>query len=172
MPQTPNVSKCIFGATAGFFQQDTFFTPNATIEYKRPGKSADTWLYGSFCPLVSGYYTLNFTGVVSIINPTWNHKSYFMQKEYEIPNVLHDQSLEKGMCYSFKIVSADQNYTYCTLSVQLNDNIPYIPNSTELISCQYDGYFNDFIFNNKHTCITKKKLDITPLIILTTKMVL
>ena len=140
MPQNSCGTECKSGASALYYQQTPFITPTATVSYTRPsGVSADTKLNGSFCPLISGYYRLEFIGVA---DSRYSHYSYFMKKKYELPNTLQNQYLEKGMCYSFVVYSCNLEYSYCTFKVQLNGNPSYIPNSTELLSCEYDGYIN------------------------------
>ena len=170
MSQTPpSLNQCIFGVSAYQWKHDTVVIPTTTIEYNVSAEAnADTCLWGSFCPLISGSYKLEFNGTV---NSQYCHYFYFinMNEENVLPGIKRNIYLRAGKCYPFSMCSCDLSYTYSTISVQLNDNLPYIPNSTELISCQYDGYLNKLIFKNKCTCATKKKFEIATLITLITK---
>ena len=168
MQLTPDPEKCAFGVTGYNYDDLYFIIPNATISYtSRPELSADTAILGSFCPLITGSYLLDFDGVKSL---KYDHYSVFRNKTYGLPYRLENQYLKKGVCYSFKILSTDTGYTYSTLSVQLNDNPPYIPNSTELLTCQFDGCLNgatseDCSFNKK-TSKTKRQLSVSTVFIM------
>ena len=126
--------KCNFGFQGTNWKQAAKIIENSYISGEATkGNSADTSLYGSFCPKYTGLYNLKFEGK---FEQQFKHVYSFITNE---TNDLNDEitnvKLYNGECYSVPIVSAGRELTYSKFSVTYENKISYIPSGTELITC-------------------------------------
>ena len=166
------MENCVSGVIAFGTNLQQHVIDEAFIENIQ-SSSSDSNLEGSFCPIKSGIYTLTFEGTVC----QWKHYFTFASSaQIDTPKSIV-RHLYKNMCYSYYIYSACTSYTYSKITVQLEGTSAYILNSTESITCLYDGCTNGMLENNNCLpiqpntceCINKFKTNIIMLSVFISK---
>ena len=139
---------CQFGITGSIIglPNRTLTTAYISQPHETLNSSADTWLYGSFCPRLSGTYNLYFEGKY---NDIYYPYSIFNGVRGSMNISLTGLQLNKGQCYSITLRSPDLYSTWTRFSVECDGQPRYIPSRPELLTCPFDGCLNGNSLKNQ-----------------------
>ena len=138
---------CIFGITKGCYTWLTQTVGEANSYCEKADASCDIYLTGSFCPIESGMYTIYSTGT---IQASWDRYFSFDGIERGL-NTNFSVVLHANKCYPFSLVAAASLYAEGSISIQRNGGIQYYLNSTESITCSFNGCLNGG--ETKNNCV-------------------
>ena len=124
-------------------------TISNTLTYSRNATDhADIHMSGSFCPLISGPYTITINGE--------HDSNYCHYYKFDTKTGNHSETLQlnlyQGKCYYFVIGSCAISHASVNMSVKI-DGSSYIPTIPEIYSCRITDCINGG--NYKNNCIKR-----------------
>ena len=134
---------CALGVTYANWYGNTIISTVSQSFEDPDGLHSDVNLTGSFCPGLSGLYTLSFEGTY---DEEYEHYYYFSDLRGNIPKK-ETMYLMKNRCYPFNVLNAGVKKASSQMTVTLNQ-MSYVPTVTKLISCQFTGCINGGNINN------------------------
>ena len=125
---------CQRGVSSSNMWGETIILGQASRSYSH-SQHADISLVGSFCPLLSGLYSITFSGT---FESQYLHYFNFGDRATQNFPATIEQNIQKHQCFPFRIYSAARYYATATIQVSLN-GYSYIPSYLELLTCSYTG---------------------------------